>query len=162
VEREKARNLRWGAVDEGTQRALVICGRIFLRLEDRRRRRVDGFLIQFVIAEFHTGNVNGDIQRAGLRGRIKNDGAAGPLKETPPDRNTAQVISLELWMSVTGVNGVCDRGGRGRAVSRSVAARTARRRRTLFSGKYVKQRAEHLIRRLKYVGACLGEQAGLA
>ena len=111
VKREEACDRRWGAVDEATQRAFVICGREFARLEDGRRDRVDGFLIQFVIAEFHTGDVDGDIERAGLRSRIKNDGAAGPLEETAPNRYT-QVIGLELGMRMTGVDGVGDRGGR--------------------------------------------------
>lgn len=117
MKREEACDRRWGAVNEATQRAVVVRGRIFLRLENRRRGRVDGFLIQFIITEFHTGDVNGDIQRAGLRGCVKNNGAAGPLKQTPPNRNTAQVISLELGMSVIGIDGVCDRGGRGEAGS---------------------------------------------
>jgi len=67
------------------------------------------------IAEFHTGDVNGDIERAGMCGLIKNDGTAGSPKKTAPNRNTPQVIGLEFRMSVIGIDGVCDRRARGEA-----------------------------------------------
>src|ERR1700722_12736402 len=109
---EGAGDFRWGPVNEATQRAPVIRGRIFLCFENGRRGRVDGFFIQLVISEFHAGDVNSDIERAAACNRIQNNGAARLLEETAPNRNTAQVINLELRVSVIRIDGVSDRGGR--------------------------------------------------
>ena len=46
---------------------------------------------------------------------IKNNGAAGSLKETAPNGYAAQVIGFELRMGVIRIDGVRDRGGRGEA-----------------------------------------------
>ena len=50
-----------------------------------------------------------DIDRAGLRSLIQNDGATSSFKETAPNRNASQVIGLEFWMRVIGIDGVGDR-----------------------------------------------------